>query len=250
MNSIAIDILLKKCYNIFIRTLIRKGGIIMKIGIIVASEKERRPFFEVFGQPDMRHIGLNAYDVSLWKINSEKYVYLILGGVGEISSASSTQYLIDNFQVDKIINYGVVGGLTEECSAMKIGVVEKVVHYGFDISFGSNFKVGEYPKLGMFHAPILPAIPDSTIADFPKFTCASADIIVAGGEPKRRLRREFNADICEMEAAGIVLTCNRNRIPCTLIKAVSDGVDEDVEAFDRYVHDASKACVRLIAKLI
>ncbi len=222
----------------------------MKIGIIVASEKERKPFFEIFGQPDMRHIGMNAYDVSLWTMNSERYIYLILGGIGEISSAASTQYLIDNFQVDIVINYGVVGGLSEECSAMKIGIVEKVVHYGFDISFGSNYEVGEYPKLGLFHYPLSPAIPDSATADLPKFTCASADIIVAGGEPKRRLRRDYAADICEMEAAAIVLTCNRNRIPCTLIKAVSDGVDEDIEAFDRYVHDASEACVRLIAELI
>ena len=222
----------------------------MKIGIVVASKKEWRPFFEVFGSPDMHHVGLNSYDVSLWRINSEKFIYLIMSGIGEIAAASSTQYLIDNFNVDKIINYGVAGGLSEHQPALKLGIVEKVVHYGFDATFGSNYKVGEYPKIGLYHKPIQPAIPNSATQNLPRFVCASADIVVGGGEPKRRLHRKFGADICEMEAAGIVLTCNRNNIPCTLIKAISDGVDEDVEAFDQYVHDASRACIELLAKLI
>ena len=222
----------------------------MKLGIIVASRKERRPFFEVFGQPEMRHVGLNSYDVAMWRINSELFIYLILSGVGEIAAAASTQYLIDNFNVDAVINYGVVGGLSEDQPAMKIGIVDQVVHYGFDISFGSNYKVGEYPGFGLYHIPRASTIPESATAGLPRFTCASADIVVGGGEPKRRLHQEFGADICEMEAAGIVITCNRNNIPCTLIKAISDGVDEDVEAFDRYVHNASKACAKLIAKFI
>ena len=131
----------------------------MKIGIIVASNKERKPFFEVFGSPDMHHVGLNAYEVSMWRINSEKFIYLILSGIGEIAAASSTQYLIDNFNVDKIINYGVAGGLSEHQPALKIGIVEKVVHYGFDATFGSDYKVGEYPKKGFtilhFYLPYL-----------------------------------------------------------------------------------------------
>ena len=180
----------------------------MKIGIIVASDKERKPFFEVFGSPDMYHVGLNAYEVSMWRINSEKFIYLILSGIGEIA------------------------------------------HYGFDATPSTNYRVGEYPKLGLYHSPYLDAVPDSAVQDLPKFICASADIVVDSGEPKRRLYREYRANICEMEAAGIVLTCNRNKIPCTMIKAVSDGVNDDIEVFNRYVYNASKACVVLVANLI
>lgn len=222
----------------------------MKIGIIVASDKERKPFFEVFGSPDMYHVGLNAYEVSMWRINSEKFIYLILSGIGEIAAATSAQYLIDNFNVDRIINYGVAGGLTEHQPVMTLGIVERVVHYGFDATPSTNYRVGEYPKLGLYHSPYLDAVPDSAVQDLPKFICASADIVVDSGEPKRRLYREYRANICEMEAAGIVLTCNRNKIPCTMIKAVSDGVNDDIEVFNRYVYDASKACVVLVANLI
>ena len=85
---------------------------------------------------------------------------------------------------------------------------------------------------------------------YPEFICASADKFVDAGEPKRKLRTEFGADICEMEAAAIVITCNRNGIPCSFIKAVSDGVDEGSEAFDLNVTSAAKACVEALVQFL
>ena len=220
----------------------------MRIGVIVATKKERQAFFDVFGEPTQAHLKTSNFQVTMWKLAPDKEVYLILSGVGEISSAICTQHLIDNYKVDKIINYGVAGGLSEKHYDRKVGVVDKIVHYDFDISFGSNYKVGEYPNIGIYHIPAKQAI--SLPKDLDKFICASADKVVGGGEPKRELRRKFGADICEMEAAGIIITCNRNGIPCSFIKAISDGVDEDLEAFDKHVYQASLNCVNLIAELI
>lgn len=223
----------------------------MRIGIIVATELEREAFFEVFGSPSVTHISRSgSFEVSSWSLEPGKILHLILGGLGEIASASSTQYLIDQFRVDRIINYGVVGGLSEEHAERIVGIVDSVVHYDFDISFGSEYKVGEYPKQGVFLMPKAPAIPEEYTKELNHFVCASADKIVGGGEPKRRLREQFGADICEMEAAAILITCNRNNVPCTLIKAVSDGVDGDVEAFNNHASAAAKNCVELIAELI
>ena len=222
----------------------------MKIGVIVASRKEREAFFEVFGKPTLPFLGMNNFEVSMWKLDANRSIYLILGGVGEIASASSTQYLIDHYEVDRIINYGVVGGLSEEFSEKQVGIVSKIVHYDFDMSCSSNYKVGEYPHSGIFHTPKGQAllIPEGENID--RFICASADKVVGAGQPKRELRQKFGADICEMEAAGIVMTCNRNGIPCTFVKAISDGVDGDLEAFEKNVHEASRNCVELIAKFI
>ena len=222
----------------------------MRIGIIVATKKEREAFFEVFGKPYLSNLGKNNFKVMMWRLDLLKSVYLILGGLGELASAASTQYLIDHFKVDKIINYGVVGGLSEEHEAKKVGIVDKIVHYDFDISFESDYEVGEYPNVGLYHTPIKQAISIPPSDGVARFVCASADKVVGGGEPKRELRRKFGADICEMEAAGIIITCNRNGIPCSFIKAVSDGVDEDEEAFTKNVHEASRRCVELIARYI
>ena len=224
----------------------------MTIGIIVATKAELEPFFDVFGEPVFRFPNYSGFEVMRWDYGSEKPIYLILGGVGELASAASAQYLIDHFGVDGIINYGVAGGLSTSHSAGLVGIVERVVHTDFDISLSGKHVVGEYlnSATGPYIYPAINFVPDELTEEYAKLTCASADKFIGAGEPKERLRREFNADICEMEAAGIIITCNRNNVPVTFVKAVSDGVDEDSEAFENNVYKASKSCVYLIASFV
>ena len=46
----------------------------------------------------------------------------------------TTQFLISKFDVDLIVNFGVVGGLTPEMELAKTCIVESVIHYDFDTS--------------------------------------------------------------------------------------------------------------------
>ena len=228
-----------------------KGGITMKIGIIVATRTELDPFIHVFGPPPVSFARSHGFTVMKWTYGSKKAIFLIVSGVGEIASAMSTQYLIDNYQVDGVINYGVAGGLHQTHSAGKLGIVKSLIHTDFDITLSGKHVIGEYPDgVGPFISPKFSFISDELTKDLSRFVCASADKFVGGGEPKERLRREFGADICEMEAAGVLMACNRNGTPVTLVKAVSDGVDEDSEAFDCNVYRASLSCVKLIETFV
>lgn len=220
------------------------------VGIIVAIEEEKQAFLEMFGEPDIVYDDCPGYEVDTWLNVCQSRIYLLRSGYGEIAAAAATQYLIDNYVVDYIINYGVVGGLHEDHFVQKVGVVRKVVHYGFDLSVG-GYPVGRYPNQeSLSISPIEEALPQECLAKLPEFVCASADKFVGPGVPKRKLREKFGADVCEMEAAGIVITCNRNHIPCSFIKAVSDSVDEGEEAFEQNVASAARACVEVIAHFI
>ena len=53
-----------------------------------------------------------------------------------------------------------------------------------------------------------------------------------------------------MEAAGILLTCNRNRVPCLLLKMVSDGLSGGAEEFFQTFQSASDACVAILDELL
>ena len=53
-----------------------------------------------------------------------------------------------------------------------------------------------------------------------------------------------------MEAAGIVLTCNRCGVPCLLIKAVSDSITGGAEEFVQALEQASALCLRVTAKVL
>ena len=60
---------------------------------------------------------------------------------------------------------------------------------------------------------------------------------------------DFGASICEMESAGVVLTCLNNNILFLVIKAVSDGKG-GVEDYNRMVKSASKSYIDLVYKVL
>lgn len=61
---------------------------------------------------------------------------------------------------------------------------------------------------------------------------------------------KFGAQICEMEAAGIVLTCNRNEVPCMMIKIISDGITGGVEEFLETKGEAATICLDIVTQLV
>ena len=222
----------------------------MNIGVIVATKAEREPFSNLFESALVEH-RVEAYEVTVFSLESGDTLYLALSSFGELAAASCTQYLIDKFNVDIIINYGVAGSLTHQHVVRDVGFVRKIVHYDFDLSASGDYAVGEYPGCGgQYLTPREDAF--KGLADFgiKEFICASGDKFVDGTEAKAELREKFGADICEMEAAGIVITCNRNKIPCAFIKAVSDGADEGAVAFDKNIYLAAKKCAALVSFLI
>ena len=53
-----------------------------------------------------------------------------------------------------------------------------------------------------------------------------------------------------MEAAGIVLTCNRALVPCLLIKTVSDGLTGGAAEFQREMDRSAALALDLADKII
>ena len=178
---------------------------------------------------------------------------VIHSGAGELAAAAATQLLIDRYGAELIVNFGVVGGLTEEMAQTKTCVVEKVVHYDFDTSAYDGTKPGQYAEYPDEFLPATPELVERAAAIAPELkrvVCASADKFVDGPEDKSALHGRFGADICEMEAAAVVLTCNRSGVPCLLIKTVSDGLMGGAEDFGTAVRHTSELCLAVADRII
>ena len=142
------------------------------------------------------------------------------------------------------------GSLAPRHAVNEVGFTRQIIHYDLDLTAG-GYAIGEYPKQGsQFLVPAEDAISNEADYGLKEFICASGDKFVDGAKSKNKLRDELGADICEMEAAGIVITCNRNGVPCTFIKSISDGANEGAEAFENNVYKASGKCVKLIRELL
>ena len=63
----------------------------------------------------------------------------------------------------------------------------------------------------------------SISSELKEVICASADKFVSKPKVKKYLNKKYGAEVCDMECAGVLLTCDTAKIPCLIIKAVSDG---------------------------
>ena len=221
-----------------------------KFGIIAAVEIDavkRR-----YGKP-IEKINDGGFDIYHYEANGND-VYVLHSGAGEISAAAATQLLISVYHVDMILNFGVVGSLTKEMDDIRLCVVEKVVHYQFDTSEVDHCPVGQYlEEYPTIYMPATKELVDLAIRVEPtlvKATCASGDRFVGKAEDKAALHEQFDADICEMEAAGIIKTANRNHVPCLSIKMVSDSLHGGAEEFEAALDETSDKCLAVLDEII
>ena len=73
----------------------------------------------------------------------------------------------------------------------------------------------------------------------------NADKFVADDGEKRRLHEVYGADVCEMESAGVLLTCLHAGVPCLVLKAVSDGKG-GADEFKEMVEEAAEECAKVV----
>lgn len=219
------------------------------VGIIVAIEMNA--VFEIY--KDYKELpcphGFKLFFVEKGNCS----IYILQTGMGECHAAAGCQFLISKYDVSKIINFGVVGGLTKETKKLKVCLVDKVVHYKYDCSEFLPLQVGQvdgHDSIYLHTSENLLKTAQMIVTDLPLVTCCSGDKFVGTEEEKTYLHEKFNGDICDMESAGIVLTCEINKVPCILFKAVSDGLSDGAEGFFKELENASIKCLKIANQIL
>ena len=223
----------------------------MKIGMIVAIVDEMKQLLNEHGD-SMEVFKKNAYTVYKSNVKGHE-LYVVQSGAGEISAAAAAQFLITGFDVELIVNYGVVGGLVPEMKATETVVVKDAVHYEFDTSDYDGYPVGRYAEFDSIHLPATQKYVDLALEKFPELravSCASGDKFIEPVEKRRYLAETFDCEICEMEAAAIIMTCIRNGVDSLLIKSVSDSLENGVSEFGEMVERSSKLCMSVLMSIL
>ena len=183
----------------------------------------------------------------LFLVERDTYdIYILKAGMGLVAASCGVQYLAAKYDVSCIINFGVVGGLSEDMKKQKVCLVERVVHYKYDCSEFMDLKVGQVDGHDSIYLKPSESLVKSALSVMDGLflaTCCSGDKFVATPEEKSYLHETFEGDICDMESAGIVLACEANGIPCLMLKAVSDGLADGAEGFYAELQSASLKCL-------
>lgn len=221
------------------------------IGIITALEKE-----SVFLK---KNLGILEKEEKIaeqlfqtYKFKNKKIIIADCR-IGEINATIATTLLITRFKAEVILNFGAVGGLNPSLKLSDMVLVTDVVHYDFDLSPTDNVVCGQYPwfnSVSVHSSENLIQLA-SKLADFTlkPVILASGDKFISDFSRKKNLLNEFNADICDMEGAGIALASTYFNIPYLMIKIVSDHADDTAQfdfnifiqsGIEKYCHLAKK----------
>ena len=144
---------------------------------------------------------------------------LILSGVGKTNAAAAAMLAIAA-GADKLLNFGVAGGLTPKTKIGTFWQIARAVQYDFDLSKINGTQIG---TLDEYQTPYFPL---QTSGKFPFATLATADSF-ATGDDKMEILKALHADIRDMEGAAVAHIAFAAGVPCFMFKSISDNAGEE-----------------------
>jgi adenosylhomocysteine nucleosidase len=227
------------------------GGIYMVIGIIGAMKEE---VASIISSMDVERAEVKArMEFYSGEFHGRKIV-VVECGIGKVNAAICTQILIDDFNVDKIINTGVAGGVNRRVKPGDVVISTDLIQHDVDATLSSHrYIAGQIPRMevhsfradeGLVELAYSAAEKVSSFNVY-KGRIVSGDQVVASIEKVELLGEIFDAMAVEMEGAAIGHTCYVNNIPFVVIRSISDMADEnmnnDYDKFEKIAIDNSIA---------
>lgn len=227
----------------------------MAIGIIGAMDEE----IEIL----LKNINLSKKEIKArmeFNIGTilGKEVIVVRSGIGKVNAAVCTQILIDDYNVEKIINVGVAGGIGENIYPGDVIIADTLVQHDVDTSvFGD--KLGQIPRLETFDFKC-----DEKLVELAKDACekntkynsfvgriVSGDQFIASLEKINWLKKEFEAVGCEMEGGSIAQVCYLNNIPFVIIRSISDNASNGAHIdYEKFIPIAVENSTNILKSMI
>lgn len=176
----------------------------------------------------------------------EEPVLFFHGGWGKIAAAASTQYVIDRWSPQLLINLGTCGGFEGEINKGTIILVERTVVYDIIEQMGNHeAAIAHYATeldLSWLGEP------------YPQEVCRT--LLVSGDrdllvEDIPRLKARFGAVAGDWESGPIAWVAARNHIRCLILRGVTDLVGcSGGEAYEGNMQVFVEGTTRILGQLV
>ena len=207
----------------------------MVIGIIGAFDEEVEKFIEIFKLKKEENL---IWDIYLGK-NKKKKLVVCRSGIGKVNSGAMTQYLIDHFHVDLIINSGCAGSLLSKVKIMDVILSNYVTYHDFQPTRIMEYSVPEQGKVSastkLIHIAE-DALKQLEVDNYYIAPIASGDCFVTDAKMRDYIYKTTGAYAVDMESASIGHICKLNHIPFLSLRTISDFSDgnDDFEVIAAY----------------
>lgn len=218
--------------------------------IVTAMKEEADLIIKKFGLKETKSLkNIKIFEWTRVWDDWEENLVLVLWWIWKIQAAIATTYLLENYSIDKIINIWIAGNLTgNDLKVWDVVLPNTFIQQDMYLPF-------EWEHLDYAKKPIFLEYAIWENYDLQKFwlilnwVCVTGDEFVDKEERISKLRVDFWADICEMEAFAILTTAREYGIldKCIVIKAISDWADN--KAKDAHMNNLEFAMENSIAIL-
>lgn len=200
--------------------------------IITAMKEEAELIIKKFNLKETKSLrNIKIFEWTRSWDDWEENLVLVLWWIWKIQAAIATTYLLENYSVDKIINIWIAGNLTgNDLKVWDVLLPNTFIQQDMYLPF-------EWSHLDYAKKPIFLEYAIWENYDLQKFwlilnwVCVTGDEFVDKEERISKLRVDFWADICEMEAFSILSVAREYNIldKCIVIKAISDWADNEAK---------------------
>lgn len=200
--------------------------------IITAMKEEAELIIKKFNLKETKSLkNIKIFEWTRSWDDWEENLVLVLWWIWKIQAAIATTYLLENYSVDKIINIWIAGNLTgNDLKVWDVLLPNTFIQQDMYLPF-------EWSHLDYAKKPIFLEYAIWENYDLQKFwlilnwVCVTGDEFVDKEERISKLRVDFWADICEMEAFSILSVAREYNMlgKCVVIKAISDWADNEAK---------------------
>lgn len=206
------------------------------IGVVIAMQSEADILLSEM--QIMRSLTVSGKKVYVGRAYG-KDLALCVCGVGKVNAALGTQLLVSKFDAEKLLNFGVSGGLNKSTSLCSVYQIAAAVQFDFDLVQLNGTKIGtlneyeeNYLSLNLFNLPL------------ERRKLGTADRFNDSPEDYKLLTETLDADIRDMEGGAIVQAAYATELPVYCVKAISD-VAGSGSTTEQYLQNRDSALTNL-----
>ena len=160
---------------------------------------------------------------------------LYVCGIGKVNAAMATQKAIDDGATE-IVNAGVCGGFDPAMEIGDVFEVERAVQYDFDLSDLNHTPVGQLDeRTSPYFVLSGPRAVRAVLGTGDHFRNDDADL---------PLLESLGVTLRDMEGAAVAQVCEKNGVPCRLVKSVTN-VQGKGSMTGQYADNLAKALAAL-----
>jgi len=217
----------------------------VKYAVVISADMEWKAVKRIFPE--------EAYQSSAWgefffKKISDRNVLFFHEGWGKVAAAGGTQFLIDTFKPEIIINLGTCGGIAGKIDRFEVVLVDKTIIYDIKEAMGDSKEAIDSYSTAIDLSWLGTHYPQKVT----KALMVSGDRDLQFDEIER-LKTEYGAIAGDWESGAIAYVAQKNKVRTLILRGVGDVVsaasDETYNNFDLFAQRADTVMADLLKHL-